>query len=113
MGYHNLFFKKVFSIREHAVDFVQQVLPPELREGIDYSTVTFEKGSHVDSELSEYFSDTVYSCRFYDTDLKIALLFEHKSSPDGDLPFQLHRIFRQIRLLNRFHLLLQEEENLL
>jgi predicted transposase YdaD len=45
----------------------------------------------VDEKLSEYFSDTVYSCRFQDTDIKIALLFEHKSSPDGDLPFQLHR----------------------
>jgi len=91
MGHHDLFFKKVFSIRENAVDFVRHTLPSAMREGIDYDSVTFEKDSHVDSELSEYFSDTVYSCRFHDADIKIALLFEHKSTPEGDLPFQLHR----------------------
>jgi len=91
MGHHDLFFKKTFSIREHAVDYLQHILPPEVAQGIDYATVVIEKDSHVDSKLAEYFSDTVYSCRFSGSDLKIALLFEHKSSPDYNLPFQLHR----------------------
>ena len=91
MGHHDLFFKKVFSIRESAVDFVRHILPAAMQEEIDYDSIAFEKDSHVDSELSEYFSDTVYSCSFHDTDIKIALLFEHKSTPEGDLPFQLHR----------------------
>ena len=91
MGHHDLFFKKTFSIREHAKDYLRHVLPPELAEGIDYATVAFEKDSHVDAKLAECFSDTVYSCRFFGTDLKIALLFEHKSRPDDNLPFQLHR----------------------
>lgn len=91
MGHHDLFFKQTFSIREHAVDYLQNILPPEMGEGIDYTTVAIEKGSHVDAALSEYFSDIVYSCRFSGTDLKIALLFEHKSSPDNNLQFQLHR----------------------
>ncbi len=91
MGHHDLFFKKVFSIRESTVDFVRHMLPIEMRESIDYSSIRFEKESHVDSDLSEYFSDTVYSCRFQDADIKIALLFEHKSSPKGDLTFQLFR----------------------
>ncbi|SLM28686.1 transposase [Desulfamplus magnetovallimortis] len=91
MGYHDLFFKQTFSIREHAVDFVQHTLPSEVIRGIDYATFALEKGSHVDATLAEHFSDTVYSCQFYGTPLKIALLFEHKSSPDINLPFQLHR----------------------
>ncbi len=62
-----------------------------MAQEIDYATVIIEKDSHVDTNLAEYFSDTVYSCRFSGSDLKIALLFEHKSSPDHNLPFQLHR----------------------
>ncbi|MBF0228168.1 MAG: Rpn family recombination-promoting nuclease/putative transposase [Desulfamplus sp.] len=91
MGHHDRFFKQIFLNRDHVVDFVQNTLPSEIKKGIDYSTILLEKGSHVDSTLAEYFSDIVYSCKFYGTNLKIALLFEHKSSPELDLPFQLHR----------------------
>ena len=77
MGYHDLFFKQTFSIREHAVDFIKHTLPPEVTLGIDYASLVPEKGSHVDPALSEHFSDTVYSCQFCGTTLKIALLFEH------------------------------------
>ena len=38
MGHHDLFFKQTFSIRENAVDFVKHTLPPELADGIDFST---------------------------------------------------------------------------
>ena len=46
MGHHDLFFKQTFSIRENAVDFVKHTLPPELADGIDFSTLALEKGSH-------------------------------------------------------------------
>ena len=91
MGHHDLFFKQTFSIRENAVDFVKHTLPPELADGIDFSTLALEKGSHVDTTLAEHFSDTVYTCQFSGIKIKIALLFEHKSSPDNNLQFQLHR----------------------
>ena len=91
MGHHDLFFKKIFSIRENAADFLQHTLAPELIEEMDLDTLTIEKGSHVDTSLAENFSDTVYNCRFSGTRIKIALLFEHKSAPDKNLPFQLHR----------------------
>jgi len=87
----NQFFKQTFSIRENAVDFVKHTLPPELADGIDFSTLALEKGSHVDTALAEHFSDTVYTCQLSGIKIKIALLFEHKSSPDNNLLFQLHR----------------------
>ncbi|TYT73523.1 Rpn family recombination-promoting nuclease/putative transposase [Desulfobotulus mexicanus] len=40
--------------------------------------------------MSEYFSDLLYSCQFKGTLIRIALLFEHKSYVDNDLPFQIH-----------------------
>ena len=91
MGHHDLFFKKTFSIHENAADFLQHTLAPELVEEMDLDTLTIEKGSHVDTALAENFSDTVYNCRLSGTRIKIALLFEHKSAPDKNLPFQLHR----------------------
>jgi hypothetical protein len=44
-----IFFKQVFSIRESAVYFVRHILPPSMQEGIDYTTLTFEKDSHKES----------------------------------------------------------------
>jgi len=91
MGHHDLFFKQTFSIREHAADFVKHTLPPELAAEMDFNTLTIEKGSHVDTDLAENFTDTVYTCRISGIQIKIALLFEHKSSPDNNLQFQLLR----------------------
>ncbi len=91
MGHHDLFFKQTFSIREHAADFIRHTLPPELSDQMDFNTLAIEKGSHVDTALAENFSDTVYTCLFSGIQVKIALLFEHKSAPDSNLPFQLHR----------------------
>ncbi len=91
MNHHDLFFKATFSIRDNATDFVRHILPSELVEQMDFETLVIEKGSHVDTALAENFSDTVYTCRFSGTQIKIALLFEHKSAPDKNLPFQLHR----------------------
>jgi predicted transposase/invertase (TIGR01784 family) len=87
--HHDLFFKETFSYSEHAVDFLKSALPTELAAGIDYTSIASEKDSYVDSDLSAYFSDTVYSCRLKDEKIRLAFLFEHKSSPDYDLAFQL------------------------
>ena len=59
MGHHDLFFKKTFSIHEHAADFIKHPLPSKVVQGIDYSTLTLEKGSYIDDYLTEHFSDTV------------------------------------------------------
>lgn len=45
MGHHDLFFKKTFSIRENAADFLQHTLAPELVEEMDLDTLTIEKGA--------------------------------------------------------------------
>ena len=91
MGHHDIFFKHTFSIKEHAVDFASHVLPAEINAKLDYSTICLENTSYVDKELSEHFSDTVYSCSYEQSKIKIALLFEHKSWPDNNLPYQLNR----------------------
>ena len=88
--HHDLFFKETFSYSENVVDFLKSTLPPELAEEIDYSSIVSEKDTYVDSDLSAYFSDMVYSCCLKGENIRLAFLFEHKSSPDYDLAFQLH-----------------------
>ena len=96
MGHHDIFFKHTFSIKEHAVDFASHVLPSEIDAKLDYSTICLENTSYVDKELSEHFSDMVYSCSYEQSKIKLALLFEHKSSPDNNLPYQLNKYMSRI-----------------
>jgi recombination-promoting nuclease RpnB len=78
--HHDLFFKETFSYSEHVIDFLKATLPPELAQGIDYSSIVSEKDTYVDSDLSACFSDMVYSCRLKGEQIRLAFLFEHKSS---------------------------------
>ena len=45
--------------------------------------MTLDSASYIDHELSESFSDIVYSCSVRNTTaVKVSFLFEHKSSPE-------------------------------
>ncbi len=76
---HDRFAKSVMSKIENAKDFFGGVLPEGPRELIDIETLRLEKESYVDEELSEFFSDIVYTCRYRGSAVKLVLLFEHKS----------------------------------
>ena len=78
---HDKFFKETFSDRENVVDFVRGTFPDDLLECLDLPTLTLDNSGYVDEELKEYFSDVVYTCFSKEKELKIALLFEHKSYP--------------------------------
>jgi predicted transposase/invertase (TIGR01784 family) len=77
---HDVFFKEVFSDKDNAVDFIKGVFPRELKEKLALSTLELDNNSYVDEELKESFSDIVYNCLYQgQEDIKITLLFEHKS----------------------------------
>lgn len=76
---HDKFFKETFSIRENVIDFLKGTFPPEIFKKLDLSTLTRDNNSYIDEELKEHFSDIVYTCSCKDTELRISLLFEHKS----------------------------------
>jgi predicted transposase/invertase (TIGR01784 family) len=95
-NHHDIFFKTALKEKERASDFLDHVLPVEIRRDIDFSTLSMENTSYVDDSLAEHFSDLVYSCLFGQSKIKIALLFEHKSSPDKELPYQLMKYMVQI-----------------
>ena len=76
---------------ENARDFFNGVLPEELKQAIDLSTMEADSDSFLDDDLSEYFLDMVYSCRYLKSTVKLVLLFEHKSFAPQYSHFQLLR----------------------
>ena len=76
---HDKFFKETFSLRENVIDFLKGTFPGEILKKLDLSTLTRDNNSYIDEELKEHFSDIVYTCNCKDKELKITLLFEHKS----------------------------------
>ena len=77
---HDAFFKESFSRREHAADFLAGVLPAPLKAKLDLDTLRLENASYIDERLAEHFSDLVYACAWRGkTEIRVTLLFEHKS----------------------------------
>jgi predicted transposase/invertase (TIGR01784 family) len=77
---HDKFFKEVFSNKEEAVDLLKGSLPGELAGNIDFSSLKPVNTSYINEALKETFSDLVYDCLYKGkTEIKIAILIEHKS----------------------------------
>ena len=77
---HDLIFKQTQSHIENAIDYIKGTCPEKLVKNLDLTTLELEESSYTTDELKEYFSDLVYNCRYKGkTNIKITLLFEHKS----------------------------------
>jgi predicted transposase YdaD len=88
---HDCFFRESFGRSEIARDFLRHHLPVGLLDDIDLATLAIGKDSFVSPELREAYSDLVYSVRCRDGELRVYLLFEHKSTPDAWIHLQLLR----------------------
>jgi predicted transposase/invertase (TIGR01784 family) len=89
---HDKFFKVTFGQPEVAADFLAHYLPPEVAAALDLSAIELTKDSFVDAELQEHFSDLLYRLQLQGGGLAYAyLLFEHKSSLEELVAFQLLR----------------------
>jgi predicted transposase/invertase (TIGR01784 family) len=80
---HDKFFKDNWSKPEVAIDFINHQLPQAVSSCLNKNSLTLEKDSFIDAELSEHFSDMLYSLNFNNgLPCQLYLLFEHKSYPD-------------------------------
>ncbi len=87
---HDRFFKELFSKKEDVSEFVAKTFPPEIARSLDLETLELDKTEYVDRRLRTSFSDVVYNCKYgKDTNIKISLLFEHKSYPESYPHLQL------------------------
>jgi len=60
---HDKFFKALMSNEERARTLLNGFLPNELCEQLDFDSLKHQNGSFVSKELSEYFSDVVFSIK--------------------------------------------------
>ena len=88
---HDHLFKSTFSDPRIAADYIRNFLPSDLTSQLDLSSLELAPGSYVNEELEEYLSDVVYKCMYGEEEIKLSLLFEHKSKPDGIIYLQLLR----------------------
>ena len=88
---HDKFFKESFSRKEIASSFIKEYLPDNICSKLNFKTLTILKDSYIDKELSEHFSDILYSIQLSGKLTYIYLLFEHKSYIDPWTGFQLLR----------------------
>ena len=58
---HDLLVKVVFGKPEHAQGMLRAVVPAEVAQKLDWSTLTLRPGSFVDLALKEQHTDLLYS----------------------------------------------------
>ena len=90
---HDKLFKEVFTRKTETAVFVETFLPVEIHRRLNLDSLVLDNNSFINEQLSEYFSDIVWTCGVYggDEKIKISLLLEHKSYYDPNLTFQLLR----------------------
>ncbi len=88
---HDKLFRAVFSDAPEAASLLQTALPPEVRDRLDWTTLTLQDGTFLDEDLRESQSDLLYQVELAETQEPVALylLFEHQSSPDRWMRFRL------------------------
>ncbi len=88
---HDNFFKSLFSVKENLQDLLLGTLPKEVLQGLKPETLVYDPTEYVDQELSPYFKDVSCNMFYGYTNIKVSLLYEHKSYPDKNIHMQLLR----------------------
>lgn len=82
MGDHDHLFKRAFCVPEHAAGELRAVLPQQLCDAIDFSSVRLVPGDFIDRRLLGRFTDALFHADFRGVQGFIWLLLEHQSAPD-------------------------------
>lgn len=88
---HDSFFKSLFSVKENLQDLLQGTLPQDILSRVNPDTLEYDPTEYVDPELAPYFRDIACNMRYGDKQIKISLLYEHKSYPVKHIHLQLLR----------------------
>ena len=88
---HDKFVKESFSDPERAGSFLETFLPEDLAKVLDLQKIVVKHDSYLTEELKMFFSDLIFEVplREKNAEVEIILLFEHKSSPDEWVVFQV------------------------
>jgi predicted transposase/invertase (TIGR01784 family) len=88
---HDTFFKQILSDPVQARDFLQAVLPAEVVQQIDLSTLQLESSEHTDRRGKTQLLDLALSCQMAGVSSRLYCLLEHKSAHDKYALLQIMR----------------------
>lgn len=89
---HSNFALENLKQKELAIEFFSRFLPTNVLDTVRLETLQIEDGTLIDRKLAEHRTDILFTVRGKnETPVNLYLLFEHKSSPDSRLSFQLLR----------------------
>jgi len=98
---HDALFKWAFEAPAAAAALLCELLPPDIRDAIAWSSLQAEPGSFVDRALADRHNDLLFSARLRAREpRRIFLLLEHQSTADADLPRRV--LSYQDRIWDRF-----------
>ena len=98
---HDKLFREIYSHKAEAQSFLDNYLPPDVRELLELDSVEIRKDSFIDDELRAYYSDLLYMVRLRGEPAYIYVLFEHKSYSERLIHLQL---FEYMAKIWRLHL---------
>jgi hypothetical protein len=79
---HDALFQYTFSSVEHAAPALRAILPKDLAEQIDFSTLAPQPGHFIDAKLDSHRTDLLFSVKLAHRKALLYLLFEHQSYVD-------------------------------
>ena len=88
---HDRFFRESMQDIEIVLPLAFLLLPSKVQSDIDWATVEIVKASWLDENLREHRSDVIYRAKNLSNDQWVYLLFEHKSTSEKKIHFQLLR----------------------
>ncbi len=88
---HDKLFKAILQDQTLAIDYFNHFLPAQVVRQIDFDTLNLSNSTYIDENLKDTFADMVFVCDLKkgDEPVEIALLLEHKSYIDRNVPFQI------------------------
>jgi len=89
---HDIFVRESFSDSERAIAFFERFLPETMVKYFNLKSLTVLNDTYISETLKEHFSDLVFEVSLKSDNLvktDVVLLFEHKSSPDRNVLFQV------------------------
>ena len=107
---HSEFFTDIIGRKENAQSLLKKALPEDIQVHLDLDTLRVEKGSYVDEDQQNHFSDLIFSVDLKKGDsAQVYCLLEHKSTPEILVSLQIlrymvlewHTIAKQRELLGR------------
>src|SRR3546814_1560203 len=86
---HDRYIRSMMTNPKVIQEFFESNLPQEIKEVIDFSSITPRKDSFIDDKLRLQIADILFSVKFRGELGYLYLLLEHASTPDMMLPFRM------------------------